>query len=53
MHVKAQFLTKQKKYKEAEELYEKALAIYTANNCIVNHESLFLKEYNRLYKFLQ
>jgi hypothetical protein len=53
MHVKAQFLTKQKKYKEAEELYEKALAIYTANNCIINHESLFLKEYNRLYKFLQ
>ena len=53
MYVKAQFLTKQKKYKEAEEVYEKALAIYTANNCIVNHESLFLKEYNRLYKFLQ
>lgn len=49
----AQYLTKQKKYKEAEKVYENALNIYTANNCIVNHESAFLKDYIRLYKNLQ
>lgn len=50
---KALYYVKQKKYKEAEKLYEDALNIYTANNCIVNHESAFLKDYIRLYKHLQ
>jgi GR25 family glycosyltransferase involved in LPS biosynthesis len=53
MYVKAQYLVKQKKYKEAEKVYEDALNIYTANNCIVNHESHFLKDYIRLYKHMQ
>lgn len=53
MYVFACYLTKQKKYKEAEKVYENALNIYTANNCIVNHESAFLKDYIRLYKNLQ
>lgn len=53
MYVKAQYLTKQKKYKEAESIYEKAYTVYTGNNCIVNHESAFLKDYIRLYKYIQ
>ena len=52
-YVKAQFLTKLKKYKEAETIYENALNIYISNNCVVNHESLFLKDYIRLHKNLQ
>jgi GR25 family glycosyltransferase involved in LPS biosynthesis len=53
MYQKALYLVKQKKYEEAEKVYEAALNIYTANNCIVNHESAFLKDYIRLYKNLQ
>ena len=34
-----------KKIYEAQELYEKALAIYTAENCIVNTSSKFMKRY--------
>lgn len=53
MYLKAQFLQKQKKYKEAEAVYETAINIYTSNNCIVNHESIFLKDYIKLYRYLQ
>lgn len=53
MYVNAQFLTKQKKYKEAQEVYENALKVYQANSCVVNHESMFLKDYIRLHKHLQ
>jgi hypothetical protein len=53
MYMKAMYLAKLKKYKEAEQIYENAFNIYTANNCIVNHESMFLKDYIRLYKHLQ
>lgn len=53
MYAKALYMAKQKKYKEAEKVYESALAIYLANNCIVNHESNFLKDYIRLHKHLQ
>lgn len=53
MYAKALYMTKQKKYKEAEKLYESAIQIYLANNCIVNHESHFLKDYIRLHKHMQ
>lgn len=53
MYLKAQFLQKQKKYKEAESVYESAINILTGNNCIVNHECNFLKDYIKLYKYLQ
>ena len=53
MYQKALYLMKQKKYKEAEKTFEDAMNIYTANNCIVNHESNFLKDYIKLYKHLQ
>ena len=51
--VKALHNIKQKKYKEAHELYDSALKIYQANSCIINHECQFLKEYMRSYKFTQ
>ena len=53
LHIKALYLSKQKKYKEAEQVFENALNIYLANNCIVNHECMFLKDYMRIYKYLQ
>jgi GR25 family glycosyltransferase involved in LPS biosynthesis len=52
-YIVCRYYVKQKKFKAAEELYEKALQVYLANNCIVNHESQFLKDYCRLYKNLQ
>lgn len=53
MYVKALFLTKQKKYKEARDIYEAALNIYSSNSCIINHECAFLKDFIRLHKHLQ
>lgn len=53
MYLKALFFAKEGKQKEAEKLYENALKIYQMNNCIVNHESQFLKDYLRLYRDLQ
>jgi tetratricopeptide (TPR) repeat protein len=53
MYVKAQFLTKQEKYNEAKDVYAEALKIYQSNSSVVNHESLFLKDYIRLHKNLQ
>lgn len=53
MHLKALYYTNEKKYKEAESIFENALKIYQAYNCVVNHESSFLKDYIRLYKHLQ
>lgn len=52
-YIVCRYYTKQKRYTDAESLYEKALQVYLANNCIVNHESQFLKDYCRLYKNLQ
>jgi len=53
MHLKALYNINQKKYKEAESIFENALKVYQAYNCVVNHESSFLKDYIRLYKHLQ
>ncbi len=53
MHLKALFLTREGKIKDAEKLYETALKIYQMNNCIINHESQFLKDYIRIYRDLQ
>lgn len=40
------------KYKKAIELYDKALKIFKANNCIINNECEFLKEYICVYKYI-
>ena len=53
MHVKALYMTEQRKYEDAEKIYESALKIYQGNNCIVNHESQFLRDYIGLYKYIQ
>lgn len=53
MALKALYLTKCGSYKDAQEVFESALKIYQANNCILNHESQFLKDYIKLFKHIQ
>ncbi len=53
MYLKALYYVREGRQKEAESLYETALKIYQMNNCIVNHESQFLKDYIRLYREMQ
>lgn len=53
MALKAVHLSKQGNYKEALDLYESTLKIYQSNNCILNHESQFLKDYIKLFKNIQ
>jgi GR25 family glycosyltransferase involved in LPS biosynthesis len=52
MYLKALNCVKNKKYDEAIELYKKALEIYKANNCIINNECQFLKDYTRVFKYI-
>lgn len=53
LYLIAKFYTMHKKYKEAEKIYTDAYNISLANGCIVNHESLMLKDFIRLFKHLQ
>lgn len=53
MHVYAACLAKMKKYNEAIKMFETALPIYQGNNCIVNHECQYLKDYIRVYREIQ
>lgn len=53
MALNALYQIQNKNYKEAETIFENALKIYQGYNCILNHESGFLKDYIRLYKYLQ
>lgn len=53
MYLHAKYLTKIKKYNNAEKVYETALKIYENNANVVNHDSEKLKDYIRLYKTLQ
>lgn len=53
LYLKAKYMTLLGKYKDALEIYDGALKIYESNSCIINHESLFLKDYIRLYGKLQ
>lgn len=52
MFLRAKYLTNVYKFEEALELYEKMFEIYRKNNCIINNESEFLREYMRLYSFI-
>jgi GR25 family glycosyltransferase involved in LPS biosynthesis len=53
MHVYAVFLAKINKLDESKKVFESALQIFQNNNCIVNHESQFLKDYIRLHRETQ
>jgi GR25 family glycosyltransferase involved in LPS biosynthesis len=52
-YLKAKYLTKLKKYEIAKKCYEDTYNIYKNFNTILNHESSFLKDYIRLFKYLQ
>ena len=53
MHLHALYKIKNNNFKEAEEIFENALKVYQAYNCILNHESQFLRDYIKNYKNLQ
>ena len=49
----AQYLVACKRYAEANDVFENSLKVYLANNCVVNHETQFLKEFIRVNKYTQ
>jgi GR25 family glycosyltransferase involved in LPS biosynthesis len=53
MHLSALYSLKNNNFSVAETIFENALKIYQSNNCILNHESQFLRDYIKLYKNLQ
>jgi GR25 family glycosyltransferase involved in LPS biosynthesis len=53
MHLHALYKIKNNAFKEAEDIFENGLKIYQAYNCILNHESQFLRDYIKNYKNLQ
>jgi hypothetical protein len=53
LYLIAKFYTIHGKYKEAEKIYTESYNIALSNGCIVNHESLMLKDFIRLFKHLQ
>jgi GR25 family glycosyltransferase involved in LPS biosynthesis len=53
VYLRAKLLMKMKKMKEAEESFEKAYDTALKCGCIVNHESVFLKDFIRYYKEIQ
>lgn len=53
MHLNALYNIKNNNFPIAEIIFENALKIYQSNNCILNHESQFLRDYIKLYKNIQ
>jgi len=52
-YMRALFLSKIGRYEEAAKVYESAMDTYNRNLCIVNHESSFLKDYLKVFKYIQ
>lgn len=53
IYLQGLYLIKKQKYKDAEKIFESTYNRYKSLNCIMNHESTFLKDYIRLFKNLQ
>ena len=53
MHLKGVYYTYQKKYDEAIKVFEKALDLYQKTGKILNKDSVFLKDYMRVSKYIQ
>jgi hypothetical protein len=53
VYLKALYSVKILQFDKAKEHYEKALEVYQANGCVLNHESQFLKDYTSLFKHIQ
>lgn len=52
-HMKALYLMIEKRYDEAQKIFESAFNIFKNNNCILNNESSFMKDYIKLHQFTQ
>ena len=52
-YLKAKYLEKKQRYGDAKNLYEETYQKYRSCKAIINHESIFLKDYIRLFKNLQ
>ena len=50
---KAKYLANKNQYALAKECYEETYQKYKTHNTIINHESIFLKDYIRIHKHLQ
>ena len=53
IHLECQYHILCKNYVKAKEKYEEAYKVYTSNGCILNNESLFLRDFIRIHKFVQ
>ena len=53
LHLVGKYNSKKGKYNEAEKAYKEAYDIFMSKKCILNHESIMLKDYIRLFKHLQ
>jgi hypothetical protein len=52
-YMKALYLCKTGSYQESLNIFKAAHEVYTKNMCIMNHESSFLKDYMKVYKYIQ
>lgn len=53
IHLECIYHTKQKNYKKAAERFKQAHDVYMGNACILANDSVFLRDYIRVHKFLQ
>lgn len=53
IHQECLFYIKNKDYKKAKEKFEQAYSTYMSNGCILSSESVFLKDYIRVFKHFQ
>lgn len=53
LHLKAKYYEVCENFKKAESIYQHAYDLATQVKCIMNHDSVFLRDYLRLYRHLQ
>ena len=53
IHLECGYLVKQKEYKKAVERYQLAFNTYMHNGCILANDSVFLRDYIRVHKYIQ
>jgi GR25 family glycosyltransferase involved in LPS biosynthesis len=53
IHMECGYYIKEKNYKKAKERFDIAYKTYVSNGCILSNESIFLKDYIRIHKYIQ